>query len=234
MQDSVIAGTGNSRYIRSSVPADATLAEIITMLRAGVFPIDMAGTNAAGYTVMGTPLNKASLLNDATVTALGLGSDATPTQALLALIALIADKLDADQGSGNSGKLMGVDSNGDVEYITPATSVTQNGTDPVTGGAVYTAISRVLSETSATLSSANWAGSGPYTQTVTISGYAATANTRVDASCDSATLESLRDAGVSELYVSNSSGTLTVTCMGAKPTTNVTVKLTVFETYPIS
>ena len=86
MQDSVIVGTGDSKYIRSAISADATLADIITMLRAGTFPIDMAGTNAAGYTVMGTPLNKASLLNDAAAAALGLGSDATPTAAFLALV----------------------------------------------------------------------------------------------------------------------------------------------------
>lgn len=66
MQDMIIAGTGNSRYLKSSIDADITLAELVSMLRAGTFPFDFNGINPAGITQDGTPLNTATLLSDDT------------------------------------------------------------------------------------------------------------------------------------------------------------------------
>ena len=89
MQDSVIAGTGNSRFLRSSILADTTWEDALTMLRAGTFPIDLAGINLSGFTTLGTALNSATLLKDAVCTALGLSTNATPSDAWEAVIALI-------------------------------------------------------------------------------------------------------------------------------------------------
>lgn len=66
MQDMIIAGTGNSRFLKSSIDADITLSELVSMLRAGTFPFDFNGVNPAGITQEGTPLNTATLLSDDT------------------------------------------------------------------------------------------------------------------------------------------------------------------------
>ena len=89
MIDSVIAGTGNSRYLRTSLPDDTTWEDALTMLRAGTFPIDLAGINQSGFSTLGTALNSATLLKDAVCTALGLSTNATPSDAWEAVIALI-------------------------------------------------------------------------------------------------------------------------------------------------
>lgn len=78
MIDSVLKGTGNSRFLKSAVPAGTSWADALAMLQAGTFPIDFNGINNAGFQQVGTPLNKANLLKDATALTLGLTGDATP------------------------------------------------------------------------------------------------------------------------------------------------------------
>lgn len=73
MQDAIIKGTGNSRYLKS-VSNFATLyptyADFVQALVEGTLPIDLNGINAAGFTQTGTALNKANLLSDSTETAI--------------------------------------------------------------------------------------------------------------------------------------------------------------------
>lgn len=88
MKDMVPKATGNSRLLRSSIPADTTHDELVSMLRAGTFPFDFAGLNAAGISQQGTPLNKSTLLSDETVQKLGIpgsAADATVNDAFNAL-----------------------------------------------------------------------------------------------------------------------------------------------------
>lgn len=66
MQDMIPKGNGNSRYLKSSIPESTTWQQVLTMLRNGTFPIDLNGINPDGVTQQGTPLNKESLLTDAT------------------------------------------------------------------------------------------------------------------------------------------------------------------------
>lgn len=82
MKDFFPKGTGNSRYLKSSIPAGTTHEELVAMLREGTFPIDLNGINAAGVAQQGTALNKANLLKDATAALFGLGSDAVPDDVL--------------------------------------------------------------------------------------------------------------------------------------------------------
>ncbi len=82
MQDEIILGTGNSRYLKSAVPSGTTWEQALSMLQDGTFPIDLNGKNAAGIAQQGTPLNKANLLSDETAAMLGLGTDATVDDAL--------------------------------------------------------------------------------------------------------------------------------------------------------
>jgi len=75
--------------------------------------------------------------------------------------------------------------------------------------------------------SASWSGSGPYTQSVSISG--ATANTKVDLQPNAAALAQLLSDGVSALYIENNGGTLTAYALGAAPTAALTLQCTLTE-----
>lgn len=78
MIDSVLKGTGNSRFLKSAVPAGTSWADALAMLQAGTFPIDFNGINTKGFQQVGTPLNKANLLKDATAAQIGLPPSTTP------------------------------------------------------------------------------------------------------------------------------------------------------------
>lgn len=88
MEDMLIKGTGNSRWLKSVAnimtlyPTYESFAEA---LAAGTFPIDLNGINPAGVETSGTKLGKASLLTDATAALLGLAATATPNDAFKAL-----------------------------------------------------------------------------------------------------------------------------------------------------
>ena len=78
MIDSVLKGTGNSRFLKSAVPAGTSWADALAMLQAGTFPIDFNGINTEGFQQVGTPLNKANMLKDATAAQIGLPPSTTP------------------------------------------------------------------------------------------------------------------------------------------------------------
>lgn len=77
--------------------------------------------------------------------------------------------------------------------------------------------------------SSTWSGDGPYTQTVTLSGYTVTANSKVDIQPDSTVIAQLITDGVAALYIDNTSGALTAYAIGAAPTAALTVQCTVTE-----
>lgn len=87
MQDLVALGTGNSRLMKSNIPANTTLAQFIQMLNNGTFPYDIGPLNPAGISQEGTPLNKGTMLSD--TTAALLGDVTTPDQALAKLSVLL-------------------------------------------------------------------------------------------------------------------------------------------------
>ena len=63
MQDFVPLGTGNSRSLKSAVPAGTTWEQALAMLRNGTFPIDIGAVNDSGVAQKGTPLHRATLLS---------------------------------------------------------------------------------------------------------------------------------------------------------------------------
>lgn len=81
-----------------------------------------------------------------------------------------------------------------------------------------------------TIAYANWSGNGPYTQTVTISGATITSNTKVDLQPDATAIAQLIADGVTALYISNTSGTLTAYAIGAATTADLTVQCSYYET----
>ena len=92
MQDGIIKGTGNSRFLKS-VPdfltQYPTYESFVAALAAGTLPVDFNGINETGWQQLGTALNKGTLLSDKTAAALGLPNTETPDEAL-ARIALRA------------------------------------------------------------------------------------------------------------------------------------------------
>ena len=82
MENLVPLGTGNSRFMKSNISPSTPLAQLISMLNNGTFPYDVGTINPAGISQQGTPLNKDTLLKDATAGLYGLGSDAVPDDVL--------------------------------------------------------------------------------------------------------------------------------------------------------
>lgn len=108
MIDSVLKGTGNSRFLKSAVPAGTSWADALAMLQAGTFPIDFNGINTEGFQQVGTPLNKANLLKDATAAQIGLPPSTTPDGMFRAL--------------GNTGELHVWRKTVNVDAVVPTTN----------------------------------------------------------------------------------------------------------------
>lgn len=92
MQDLEIKGTGNSRFIKSSVPANTTWEQFLTMLRAGNLPIDLLGLNTAGIiTPNPSAYSKANVLPDDVCEELGLDTTtAEPKDAFGVVVGLMS------------------------------------------------------------------------------------------------------------------------------------------------
>lgn len=65
MQDGIIKGTGNSRYLKGT-GWPVTYEEFKSMAEAGTLPIDLAGINADGWQQIGMAFAKATMLSDTT------------------------------------------------------------------------------------------------------------------------------------------------------------------------
>lgn len=105
MKDSIIAGSGNSRYLKSAVPAGTSWGVALEMLRNGTFPIDLFGVNASGFEQMGTPLNTTAMLPDALAARLSLTPSATLAQFLDALTTLAKNAVSSTGDGTIAGKL---------------------------------------------------------------------------------------------------------------------------------
>lgn len=94
MKDFIQRGSGDSRFLKSSLPPETSWAQALALLRAGEFPIDLAGMNPAGWLQLGTLLSKANLLRDETAEDLGLTAEAVPDDAFRAIKGLIEQASD--------------------------------------------------------------------------------------------------------------------------------------------
>ena len=86
MQDAIIKGIGNSRYLKTvgeALSLYPTYEDFLQAMIAGTFPVDFNGINKDGWTQQGTLLNKANLLSDTVISTLGLstGVNSTPNDA---------------------------------------------------------------------------------------------------------------------------------------------------------
>ena len=81
MKDLVINGTGNSRNLKSSIPAGTTWEQALAMLQEGTFPIDLNGLNPDGIQQMGSAYSKGNVLPDNILTKMGLSTGSEPKDA---------------------------------------------------------------------------------------------------------------------------------------------------------
>lgn len=79
MHDCVPLGTGNSRFLKSSIPADATWEQARELFRKGLFPTDIGPVNEAGVAQKGDPLNQETLLKTAVAALYGKDGAAVPS-----------------------------------------------------------------------------------------------------------------------------------------------------------
>ena len=82
MKDSVIKGTGNSRYLKSSLEGITTWEQFRAALAAGTLPVDLNGINPEGFQQLGDPLNKVTHLKDGTAEKYGMDNTAVPDDVL--------------------------------------------------------------------------------------------------------------------------------------------------------
>jgi len=110
--DGVIAGTGNSRYLKSVsnfLSLYPTYSNFVSALVEGTLPIDLNGLNAAGWTTLATALSKANLLDDTTAAAIatftGQSTPSTVNAALAAFAAATRVKVETTSytGTGTGG-----------------------------------------------------------------------------------------------------------------------------------
>lgn len=85
MQDGIINGNGDSRFLKSAITEATTWEQFKAMLIAGTLPIDLNGINAVGWQQLATALCKATLFSDSTAALLGLPTTAVPNDALIVL-----------------------------------------------------------------------------------------------------------------------------------------------------
>lgn len=89
MQDGIMKGTGNSRYLKSIadfLTQYPTYQEFAAALAAGTLPVDFNGINETGWEQLGTVLNKANLLSDETAAMYGFSEAAVPDDLFKVLV----------------------------------------------------------------------------------------------------------------------------------------------------
>lgn len=77
---------------------------------------------------------------------------------------------------------------------------------------------------------ADWSGSGPWTQTVTVTGTDVFADSIVSMQPDATVFGHMASVGCAAIFIKNTDGVLTATAIQKKPTSNLTVQCTVTET----
>ena len=71
----------------------------------------------------------------------------------------------------------------------------------------------------------SWSGDDPYTSTVTVTGYTVTNKTMVNVLPSSDVVEQMIEDGTTNIFITNNSGTLTATAIGAAPTAAMTLQV---------
>ena len=140
MQDAIIREIGNSRYLRTIAGIKQICPDydsFLALLVKGEFPIDFAGVNADGWAQLGTALNKANLLTDATAALADLGPGATPNE-MFAALANAAKSANSTAGAArdaaSAAQAVAQDANSKITY---GTSGLTAGVSSLATGTIY-------------------------------------------------------------------------------------------------
>ena len=137
MQDAIMKGTGNSRYLKSVsgfLTLYPTYEAFADALVSGTLPIDLNGINPEGWAQEGTPLDKASLLTDSTAALAGLSEEDTPSDMFAALYNK-ASSAESTADSASSTASSALSKAGSL--ITYGTSDLTAGSSSLTTGTIY-------------------------------------------------------------------------------------------------
>lgn len=74
-----------------------------------------------------------------------------------------------------------------------------------------------------------WTGSGPYTQVVTLNNYSPTSYSKIDLQPNASIINQLILDGVQALYIENNLGVLTLYAIGASPSSELTLQVSITE-----
>ena len=204
MKNMVILGTGNSRYLKTSLPEGTTWEEALAMMREGSFPMDFNGLNPFGYSQRGTQLDTETLMPDtlankiATLTGTIISQEPTPANQLSTLV----DYLDGNTISHLSGVTLELDSMDKTGYVflTLGQSEEMHYPDdaPSTGKALLIVINRFQQISQIFITgSAMWTrlrestsdGFGPWVRWVTTNDLATTSANGLMSAADKAMME---------------------------------------------
>lgn len=191
MKDSVIKGNGNSRYLKSSLEGITTWEQFRAALAAGTLPVDLNGINPEGFQQLGDPFNKVTLLKDSTAALLGLGTDAVPDDAFVALVL----------GQGVYGYRVRVQ----LADGTPVEGATVSGIQPLTGSTLVTGADGTVLGKSASASVTIGCTSpyidqkAPAAQTVTKTGTITDVTLTLESITDMLTISSSKTAKISSM-----------------------------------
>ena len=204
MKNMVILGTGNSRYLKTSLPEGTTWEEALAMMREGSFPMDFNGLNPFGYSQRGTQLDTETLMPDtlankiATLTGTIISQEPTPANQLSTLV----DYLDGNTISHLSGVTLELDSMDKTGYVflTLGQSEEMHYPDdaPSTGKALLIVINRFQQISQIFITgSAMWTrlrentsdGFGPWVRWVTTNDLATTTASGLMSAADKAMME---------------------------------------------
>lgn len=152
MKDMITNGTGNSRYLKTSLASGTTWESALAMLREGTFPIDLNGLNNGGITQLGSAYSKANVLPDDVCALLGLNSTT-------------AEPKDAFGVVGNPAELWvwekkNASTLAHIGYVASPSS-TAYPTDDTSGGYRYTRLGQI-GEGMTKIETGSYVGTGTY------------------------------------------------------------------------
>lgn len=152
MKDMVTNGTGNSRFLKTSLASGTTWESALAMLREGTFPIDLNGLNNGGITQLGSAYSKANVLPDDVCALLGLNSTT-------------AEPKDAFNVVGNPAELWvwekkNASTLAHIGYVASPSS-TAYPTDGTSGGYRYTRLGQI-GEGMTKIETGSYVGTGTY------------------------------------------------------------------------